>query len=72
VSPVRYELGFYIPQDGILHNHRREGLIYYKNIISFERERKFVYTVTIIAKRIQFDLSSCCCVLKTLLELGQF
>jgi hypothetical protein len=20
--PVRYELGFYIPEDGILHNHR--------------------------------------------------
>jgi hypothetical protein len=24
VSPVRYELGFYIPEDGILHSHRRE------------------------------------------------
>jgi hypothetical protein len=22
--PVRYELGFYIPEDGILHSHRRE------------------------------------------------
>jgi hypothetical protein len=26
VSPVRYELGFYIPEDGILHSHRREHL----------------------------------------------
>jgi hypothetical protein len=26
VSPVRYELGFYIPEDDILHNHRREHL----------------------------------------------
>jgi hypothetical protein len=26
VSPVKYELGFYIPEDGILHSHRREGL----------------------------------------------
>jgi hypothetical protein len=26
VSPVRYELGFYIPEDGILHSHRRENL----------------------------------------------
>jgi hypothetical protein len=26
VSPVKYELGFYIPEDGILHNHRRENL----------------------------------------------
>jgi hypothetical protein len=26
VSPVRYELGFYIPEDAILHSHRREHL----------------------------------------------
>jgi hypothetical protein len=26
VSPVRYELGFYIPENDILHSHRRENL----------------------------------------------
>jgi hypothetical protein len=26
VSPVRHELGFYIPEDGILHSHSRENL----------------------------------------------
>jgi hypothetical protein len=26
VSPVRYELGFYIPEDGILHGHSRDNL----------------------------------------------
>jgi hypothetical protein len=26
MSPVRYELGFYIPGDGILHSHRRGNL----------------------------------------------
>jgi hypothetical protein len=26
VSPVKYELGFYIPEDGIVHSHRRENL----------------------------------------------
>jgi hypothetical protein len=26
VSPVRYELGFYTPEDYILHRHRRENL----------------------------------------------
>jgi hypothetical protein len=26
VSPVRYELGFYIPEGGILHSHGREIL----------------------------------------------
>jgi hypothetical protein len=26
MSPVRYELGFYIPEEGILHSHRRGDL----------------------------------------------
>jgi hypothetical protein len=26
VSTVGYDLGFYIPEDGILHTHRRENL----------------------------------------------
>jgi hypothetical protein len=26
MSPVKYELGFYIPEDGILHSHRRDDL----------------------------------------------
>jgi hypothetical protein len=26
VPPMRYELGFYIPEDDILHSHRRENL----------------------------------------------
>jgi hypothetical protein len=26
VSPVKYELVFYIPEDDILHSHRRENL----------------------------------------------
>jgi hypothetical protein len=26
VSPVKYELGSYIPKDAILHSHRRENL----------------------------------------------
>jgi hypothetical protein len=25
VSPVKYELSFYIPEDDILHSHRREN-----------------------------------------------
>jgi hypothetical protein len=29
VSPVKYELGFYIPQDDILQGHRRENVISY-------------------------------------------
>jgi hypothetical protein len=26
VSPVKYELGFYIPEDGILYSHRRGNI----------------------------------------------
>jgi hypothetical protein len=29
VSPVKYELGFYIPEDDILHSHRRENVKFY-------------------------------------------
>jgi hypothetical protein len=29
VSPVKYELGFYIPDDDILHSYRRENLKFY-------------------------------------------
>jgi hypothetical protein len=29
VSPVRYELGFYIPEDDVLHSHRHENSISY-------------------------------------------
>jgi hypothetical protein len=31
--PVRYELGFYIPEDGILHTHRRENLKSYRDYL---------------------------------------
>jgi hypothetical protein len=31
MSPVRYELGFYIPEDDILHSYRCEDLKSYKD-----------------------------------------
>jgi hypothetical protein len=34
VSPVKYELGFYIPEDDILHSHRRENLKSYVSDLS--------------------------------------
>jgi hypothetical protein len=33
MSPVKYELGFYIPEYGILHSHRRENLKSYMELI---------------------------------------
>jgi hypothetical protein len=34
VSPVKYELGFYIPENEILHSHRRENLVSYQIFIA--------------------------------------
>jgi hypothetical protein len=34
VSPVRYELGSYIPEDGIPHSHRKENLKSYRYVRS--------------------------------------
>jgi hypothetical protein len=35
VSPVKYELGFYIPEDVILHSCRRENLRSYVVMASY-------------------------------------
>jgi hypothetical protein len=32
VFPVRYELGFYTPEDDVLHSHRRQILNSYKSL----------------------------------------
>jgi hypothetical protein len=33
VSPVKYKLGFYIPEDDILHSHCRENFKSYRNLV---------------------------------------
>jgi hypothetical protein len=38
VSSVKYELGFYIPEDDILHSHSRENLKSYRTEKGSERE----------------------------------
>jgi hypothetical protein len=40
VSPVKYELGFYIPEDGILHSHRREHLKSYIALNGWALQRR--------------------------------
>jgi hypothetical protein len=37
---VRYELGFYIPEDGILHSHRRENLKSYIALPNWAPQRR--------------------------------
>jgi hypothetical protein len=47
VSAVKYELGFYIPEDGIPHSHRRENLKPYKpyKYISCYETTDFLHSV---------------------------
>jgi hypothetical protein len=37
VYPVKYELCFYIAEDGILHRHRRGNLKYYRSFIIYAK-----------------------------------
>jgi hypothetical protein len=54
VSPVKYELGFNIPEDGILHNHRCENLKSYLTMINaiisirnMKSNEHYVYVLTL-------------------------
>jgi hypothetical protein len=55
VSPVKYELGFYIPEDDILHSHCRDNLKSYIVTVVSKRSLatdvlrllSYVYTATI-------------------------
>jgi hypothetical protein len=40
VSPVKYELGFYIPEDTVLHSHCRENLKSYIALIGWALWRR--------------------------------
>jgi hypothetical protein len=40
MSPVRYELGFYIPEDGILHSHPRQNLKSYIALTGWVLQRR--------------------------------
>jgi hypothetical protein len=43
VSPVKYELGFYIPEDAILHSHCRENLRSYTEYVDCSNKFASVY-----------------------------
>jgi hypothetical protein len=42
VSPVKYELGFYIPEDDILHSHRHGNFKSHISILLVSLERGFL------------------------------
>jgi hypothetical protein len=50
VSPVKYELGFYIPEDDILHSHCRE------NLKSYVTKMKAVYSSKVLVPVCQITL----------------
>jgi hypothetical protein len=54
VSPVRYEPGLYIPEDGILHSHRRENLKSYRIVESFTS----YFTVIVINSSVFSDITT--------------
>jgi hypothetical protein len=39
MNPVRYELGFYIPENGILYSHRRENLKFVISLTGWALQR---------------------------------
>jgi hypothetical protein len=50
VSPMRYGLRVYIPEDGILHSHRRENLK--SHIIYHRQKRLYVIYFAAVAKTV--------------------
>jgi hypothetical protein len=49
MSPVKYKLGFYIPEDTILHSHHRENFISYM-VIMFQKKKLQIPRYTASAK----------------------
>jgi hypothetical protein len=64
VSPVRYELG-YIPEDDILHSHRRENLKSYIALTGWDLQRRSIvslvrYELGFISQKTVFSVTYCC------------
>jgi hypothetical protein len=47
VSLVRYELGFYIAEDGILHSHRSESLKSYKVYYLLQNKKQICWKLEV-------------------------
>jgi hypothetical protein len=64
VSPVKYELGFYISEDAILHSHCRENFKSYTVIVSyrFEKARVWTFLISPTAKGKCFIRSELSCI----------
>jgi hypothetical protein len=63
MSPVRYKVGFYIPEDGIIHSHRRENNKYYDYQTVSNSSHSTAITRTLAAFQrigeLRFDVKAC-------------
>jgi hypothetical protein len=50
VFTVRYEVGFYIPEDDILHSHCGEKVTLYDNIVIYFKQNRKQLTVLTYAR----------------------
>jgi hypothetical protein len=66
VSPVKYELSFYIPEDAILHSYRRENLKCYISVtVLLKRQvnpnmrlhpRQYIISVIATTREVFFEM----------------
>jgi hypothetical protein len=54
VFPVKYDLGYYIPEDGILHSHFRKSL---KSLFSLFRVTKVA--VSLVCEQFMMNILAC-------------
>jgi hypothetical protein len=59
VSPVKYELGFYIPEDDILHSHCRENLKSHTSKLAVQFLNQLLRTVELTY--VSLALQACRC-----------
>jgi hypothetical protein len=62
VSPVKYELGFYISEDNILHSHCRENFKSYQLSLGFRppQELNHRFHIAVVRVRSQFESGGTC------------
>jgi hypothetical protein len=60
VSPVKYEQGFYIPEDDIPHSHRRENLKSYIHLQQFSLLFVFTSSSVSIFLVLQHEMGGAC------------
>jgi hypothetical protein len=53
VSPVKYEMGFYIPENGILHSHCREKTLALNQ--KFSSDEQVMEYITNVVRNLRYE-----------------